>query len=370
MALTDDQRAMLRLLAQREQGYDDIAALTGGSVDGVRAKVKEALVALDGSGAPSGDQRAMLRLLAQREEGYGDIAALTGQSVDDVRNKVRAALSELEGAASPAAKPPPEPEPEPPGSTPEPSPQRRAEPRPVPTSPPVPPAEKAAAKAGGGRLKLPDDRGAVWGLGAGLAVVLVLVILLATGALGGGSESNSSSSESTTSNSESGSGSETSGTSESGGSNTNASSESLKPTQAVLKPVGGSEASGRALFGKAKKQVVILLRAKGLEAAPKGQTYTVSLSKSSDERLPLIATQVNKAGELVGTFPIAPQVLGLIASGFDEMEVSIVTNGELSAALKAARQAKKAPNYGGTTVLSGQLTGAIVEAGEQGKVKP
>ena len=41
MALSDDQKAMLRLLAQREQGYEDIAALMGLSVDEVRAKVKD-----------------------------------------------------------------------------------------------------------------------------------------------------------------------------------------------------------------------------------------------------------------------------------------------------------------------------------------
>src|SRR5262245_57943300 len=50
MALSDDQRAMLRLLAQREEGYDDIAALMGLSVDEVRAKVKEALEAIDDPG--------------------------------------------------------------------------------------------------------------------------------------------------------------------------------------------------------------------------------------------------------------------------------------------------------------------------------
>jgi hypothetical protein len=46
MALTDDQRVMLRLLAERgEEGYDDIAALKGVSVDRVRAEMKEALAA-------------------------------------------------------------------------------------------------------------------------------------------------------------------------------------------------------------------------------------------------------------------------------------------------------------------------------------
>src|ERR1700742_1425786 len=39
VALSDEQNAMLRLLASGEQGYDDIAALMGLSVTEVRAKV-------------------------------------------------------------------------------------------------------------------------------------------------------------------------------------------------------------------------------------------------------------------------------------------------------------------------------------------
>ena len=124
MALTDDQKAMLRLLAQREQGYEDIAALTGQGVDGVRAKVKEALAALDRPQAPADDQKAMLRLLAQREQGYEDIAALTGRSIGDVRAKVNEALAELEGPGAPPAKaPPPELEPTPPPPPPQPTPK-------------------------------------------------------------------------------------------------------------------------------------------------------------------------------------------------------------------------------------------------------
>ena len=47
MGLSDDQRALLRLLAQREDGYEDIAALKGKSVAAVRDEVRAALAALD-----------------------------------------------------------------------------------------------------------------------------------------------------------------------------------------------------------------------------------------------------------------------------------------------------------------------------------
>ncbi len=52
VGLSDDQKAMLRLLAQREQGYEDIAALMGLSVDEVRAKVRDAAAQLEEEGRP------------------------------------------------------------------------------------------------------------------------------------------------------------------------------------------------------------------------------------------------------------------------------------------------------------------------------
>jgi hypothetical protein len=52
MGLSDDQRAMLRLLAERgEQGYEDIAALKGVDVEQVRAEMKDALAAAAGEEA-------------------------------------------------------------------------------------------------------------------------------------------------------------------------------------------------------------------------------------------------------------------------------------------------------------------------------
>lgn len=339
MTLTDDQRAMLRLLAQREQGYPDIAALTGESVEQVRSKVSAAVEALGGAEAPAEDQRAMLRLLAQREEGYADIAALTGQSVEEVRSKVAVALEEL-GGGSPASPPPAPAAPKPAAPKPAPAPRESKPPAPK----PPPPSQKPRPRPG--RPKLPADRGAVWGIGAGLAVVLILVILLATGALGGGNDSSSE------------------------GEAEGQASGNPKPTKAVLEAVGGGDAKGLALFGRENKKVLLLVQATGLEPSPSGKSYTVSLSKASDERLPLVATSVSGNGRLEGSFQIAPQVLGLLASGWDTMEVSLVSDGELSAALKAARSAKKAPSYEGVDALRGAVTGAIVEAGEQGEVKP
>jgi hypothetical protein len=351
VALSEDQKAMLRLLAQREQGYDDIAALTGSSVEDVRAKVKGAVAGLDGT--LSGDQKAMLRLLAQREEGYGDIAALSGSSVEAVRDRVRDALAGLEGEAAGTKPAAPEKAPEPPPPP--------AEPTPAPK--PSPPAAKAAPaapktapkKPAAGGLKLPEDKGVRRALAAGGAVLLVIVLLLVTGVLGG--DDGSSDSGATTTSGESA----LNGGEENGAPTANGGKE---PTEAILAPVDGGDGEGQALFGRTGQKVVLLFGAKGLQPAPQGQTYTVSLVSSASERLPLIATSATKSGVISGRFEVAPQVLGLLASGFDTMELSIVPNDELRTALAQARKAKKAPSYGGTPVLEGPVTGPIVEAGE------
>ena len=110
----------------------------------------------------------------------------------------------------------------------------------------------------------------------------------------------------------------------------------------------------------------MLFGAKGLQPAPQGETYTVSLVRSASERLPLIATSATKSGIISGRFEVAPQVLGLLAAGFDTMELSIVPNDELRAPRwrKARERRRKRPSYGGTPVLEGPVTGPIVEAGE------
>src|SRR5918994_2467718 len=46
----------------------------------------------------SADQRAMLQLVLERGQSYEDIASVLGVGVDEVRSRARAALAELGGA--------------------------------------------------------------------------------------------------------------------------------------------------------------------------------------------------------------------------------------------------------------------------------
>jgi hypothetical protein len=313
--------------------------------------------------ALSEDQKAMLRLLAQREQGYDDIAALMGLSVDEVRAKVKDALAELERSGE-AVEAPPEPPQPPPAPAPEPPPPPAAEPEPPPpASPPGPPkapepspppakaeSPKAAKEGIASRLPLPKDRDARLGLYAGVAVVVIFVVLLVTGVFGGGSGSN-----------------ETSGGGEAAESTTvgNEGGEGKQPTGAILRPVGGGNAIGRALFGRVKNQALLVIQAKGLEPSPQGKSYAVSLARTTSERVPIVATKVGKSGTIAGQYKVSARSLGLLSVGFDQMEISLVSNAELRSALEAANKAGKAPVYSGTDVLRGQVTGPIVGAAEK-----
>lgn len=139
------------------------------------------------------DQKAMLRLLAQREEGYDDMAALMGISVEEVRARVKEALAEVEGPEAAEEKPEPAPPPEPPPSPAE----EPEEPKPAPKRHSLPKREVRVLGLNGPKTgEARQDRGALIGLGAGAIVVVILVIVLIVGGDGGGSGSTATPGES------------------------------------------------------------------------------------------------------------------------------------------------------------------------------
>jgi len=282
----------------------------------------------------SDDQKAMLRVLAQREEGYEDMAALMGISVEELRSRVKEALSEVdEEEATPESGAPPEqpsaPEPSAPAPTPEPTPTPPpAAPTPAPAAPSTPPSRNRLAG------KLPKDRGALIGLGAGLLALVAMAIVLAVS----GGESSSSSSEASTT------------------------AENANLTQAILAPVNGGEASGQALFGRYKGNVLLQVTAQGLEPAPAGEAYTVWLYRS-----PKLALQIGavpeKDGKIAAQLQIPVQLLAYVASGaFDQVDVALTPIAAYRAALAKAKAEKKLPPHLGESILRGEITGPAIRS--------
>ncbi len=304
----------------------------------------------------SDDQRALLRLLAQREEGYEDIAALMGLSVAEVRDRVKGALRELEAAgASAAAGKTKEREPGETAAISEPptSPQPPESPRPAPPEPSpspgqaaaAPPPSKRPAPERGGQPALPRSRRRLAEL-AGGAIVVLLLVLFATGAIdigGGDSDSDPDS------------------TGSAGATNLAANSDKL--TQATLEPVDGGEASGRALFGRLGKEVVLQVIADGLEPTAAGESYTVWLYRSPKLSLRVGAVRVNESGKLGARFAIPTEVLALVANGaFEQIDVSRTSDSAYQAEVARAKQQQRLPRYTGESVLRGDIVGPLAEA--------
>jgi hypothetical protein len=299
------------------------------------------------------DQKAMLRLLAQREEGYEDMAALMGLSVEEVRERVKEALAEV-GEEAPASPPPAVEPPAPPPPEPQPNPEPPPQP-PAPPSPPAAPVEPpvAAPKPRAPRppmrlpsLKLPKDRGALIGLGAGALALLALVIVLIVGGDGGGGGSSESATSGEGALAE----------------NVAAASENRNLTQAVLAPTNGGDAAGRAIFGRYKKKVLLQVTATGLEPSGKGQMYTVWLYRSPKIALQIGAVPVGESGKLAAQFEIPVQLLAYVANGaFDQVDVALTNTAEYKAAFAKAKGESKVPPYVGESALRGPITSPAIK---------
>jgi hypothetical protein len=303
----------------------------------------------------SDDQRAMLRLLAQREQGYEDIAALMGLSVDEVRAKVKDALSQLEeeGAAAPPLPPEPEPEPEP-----APKPVEPVAVTPAPAqaaAKPAPPASTPAPKRTSSsrpKLSLPSESGPRATLAAGVAVVILLIVVIL---VSGGGDSGSDTTTATST--------DTANEAEADGS-TQVNSKEV--TQAVLSAADGSDASGVATFGRIKNSLALQVEAEGLAPTEQGQSYTIWLAQSPQKMLPLASTAVPASGKIGAQVEVPTEVLAYLAKGtFDQMTITLTTDATLKASLAKATSEKKSPVYTGTAVLGGPITGPIVGAADK-----
>jgi hypothetical protein len=136
--------------------------------------------------ALSDDQKAILRLLSQRgEQGYEDLSALMGIGSDEVYARAMGAAAQLEAEGIPAPHIP-----EPPGAVDtSKAPEAKPEPSPpaLPAGRPKPPLRK--------EIKLLEGRG-LWALvaGAGVVILFVVFVLFGGGDDGGGDSTTTSSS--------------------------------------------------------------------------------------------------------------------------------------------------------------------------------
>ena len=309
--------------------------------------------------ALSDDQKAILRLLAQRgAQGYEDLAALMGISVDEVHARARQAAADLEAEGIPAPEipappgageaPPPPPPREKPKAPPAKAPERPAKSEPEPVVP-IPHHEHGHGPKGVAReVKLLENRG-LWAILAGVAIVVIfLVVLFVSGGGDSGSDATTASSA---------------GNKATTGLEEAATRQGKEVTKAVLNPVDGSGATGVAVFGRVKKSLALQVFAQGLEETEAGEGYTVWLAASESKMLPLASAGVGKDGKISAQVEVPVEVLAYLANEtFDQITITKTDESQLKASLAQATKEKKAPVYTGTPVLRGAVTGPIVGA--------
>lgn len=314
MALSDDQKAILRLLSQRgAQGYEDLSALLGVSVAEVHSRAKAAAAKLEEEGIPAP---------AVPEPGGGG-----GDDSPSVAN----------GEAPPGESSPPKPAPPKPAFAP-------PEPKPIPKH------EHHTLKEDAHRLKLLEGRG-LWALLAGAAIVVLFVVMVL---VGGGDDGGG---DSTTASSDVPSG-ETVAVLEKAAEGGN-----KEVTKASLQAVDGSDAVGVAIFGRVKKNLALQIAAEGLEPAEGEDGYTVWLAASPQKMLPLASTEVGEDGRIGAQVTVPVEVLAYLADEtFREITITRTDESQLRASLAQATKEKDAPAYTGDEVLNGEVTGPIVGA--------
>lgn len=295
--------------------------------------------------ALSDDQRAMLRLLAQREQGYEDIAALMGLSVDDVRAKVKDALAQLEDEG--VAAPPLPPEPTPPAPEPTPAPPA-LEPTPPSEEPPATVVAKQAPPAAAAppplAPKKPRDRNQLLAIGVGVLALIVIVVLAVLLIANSGGDSDG--------------GDATAAANDSTAQTTANGNENLDPTMAVLKPVAGQSGSGTAVFGNFEESLVLAVEAKGLEPTAAGTQYAIAIAASPTKILPIATTAVGAKGTIEASIKLPAELLLFLANEtYSEIVITRANTARLKAEIK--KEAKE-PGYTGTPVLRGKITGSLV----------
>ena len=334
MALSDDQKAILRLLAQRgAAGYEDLAALMGISVDEVHSRAKQAAADLEAEGIPAP------AIPAPGGEGGSPSVAKDGEA--------------------------------PPGEPPSPKPSRAARsekksaPEPV---KPIPHHEHGhGPKEIAREAKLLENRG-LWAILAGVAIVVLFVVILLVSSGGGGDDSSSTTASST---SQSNCEKPTASAPEGNGKAiavlaASAIKAGREPTRAVLNPVDGSDAKALVVFGRVKNSLALQVAAEGLGPLPDCGGYTIWLAASPQKMLPLASTEAGKNGQIRAQVEVPVEILAYLANEtFDQIAITATDESQLKASLARATKAKQAPDYTGTEVLRGTVNGPIVGAAQR-----
>lgn len=308
MTLSADQRAMLQLLLERGQSYEDLAGVLGTDRGEVRRRARAALRELAGEDPDA--QVALTDYLLGQADPIGRADAARRLQDDPETRRLAADLTARLQLVAPEAELPELPGPR--------APSRLAR-------LPRPPRIRAAERAG-----LSRRQARAFAALGGSAVIVIFVVLAIAGAFGGGDEAAT--------------------TTATGGDI----GEELVRVQ--LQPEGASEASGQAIFGLTTgDQPFLDVDIQRLDQPPEGRTYVIWFLLSERRGYPLAPVSPGANGSVGERFAI-PQVVLPIAVRTRFVDVALVDNAQLAGDLrKAIEGANVLLRHQGDTVMRGAI---------------
>jgi hypothetical protein len=370
VAVTDEQRAMLQLLLEGGQGYDDIGSLLGIAPDEVRLRARSALTEI--GGADPDVQVALSDYLLGQADPIGRADAVRHLQSDPEANALAQRLVQNLRLLAPRADLP---------EIPEPRGGRRAAPPPAPAAPPAaappethapaPPPPPAAPKGPGVASRaaaLLSGRGGsvsgkrrtqlIVGGSALVALVIVAIVLATSGGDGGSSDCQPI---------------DTSAAEQAGVPATKLAAvgefadQDCAPTgQLTLVPVSGQNSKKQAAISGFALQ----MNAAHLEPNDNGDEYVLWLYASDQQARPVGQETVGDDGNLTGAAPLPTQEL-VFLQALQKVRLSLVTAAEknqIQQALKAQQSSKKATgviSFVGTPVLEGSATELLQQLQQQ-----
>ena len=334
MALSADQQAMLQLLLERGQSYDDLGDVLGANESEVRARARAALTKLAGAD-PDRNVGLTDYLLGQADPiGRADAVRHLKDDPEDLAlagelaQKLRLIAPEAQLPRLPGEERRPRPPRRRTALSRLPLPARlRRTPRPERASEEGPGAPRARSTLTRRQTQI------LVALGSG-AVLLVAVLLGITGAFGGGGSN--------------------------GGAATFPTSSTDSGNQSIpvrLKPPNGGNASGTATFGVANgQQPFVDVTIRGLQPAPKGDAYVMWMMLTATQGYPLpTVIAVDQNGSFHDQFPISTTSLPVIGRA-RSVNISVAPTKTIQTVIQSALQRKRiVVRKPGTTVLEGAI---------------
>ena len=360
MAVTDEQRAMLQLLLEGGQGYEDIGSLLGIAPDEVRSRARSALTEI-GGGDPDAQVGLSDYLLGQADP-IGRADAVRHLQSDPEANALAQRLVQNLRLLAPRATLPEIPEPR--GG------RRAATPPPPPAAAPARPSATPPAQAPPPSAATPKGPGfasraagffsglgsltgkrrtqAIVGGAAALVIAIVVIVIATSGGGGGGKDCapvNPSSAQ-------------------------QAGIPTMKLTADGASADASCPPSGQVTLGASQQNTntnsqnqapTFVLQANAVHLPPtaNGERYLLWLYKSDTQALPLGQEAVDSSGNLTGGVPLVAQQV-LLLPAFGSIRFSRVTTDQatqISQSISAqGRKATGVTNFVGNPVLQGNIS--------------